>query len=143
MPYPKKRSTKGIYKWKFEDLISIDFRIKKVKITDHNEGWYLFSVYTNNKEDIFKYDNINNIHKVIIPKKIAEKYIDNSIVEFIFDKNKKRFVPYRPRPDKDKPNFINVALEIMDSIINPITINDLLNEGEDELVSLIKSMNLY
>ena len=54
-----------------------------------------------------------------------ENLIENSIIEVSFNTKTKLFYKLRSRPDKEVPNFIKVADDFWEDIINPIPITDL------------------
>lgn len=88
-----------VYKYKPISLLSIDFLIKK-------EAPNVFYLLTSN--GLFKPKNqrYSNTGIITVDTETFKKYKDNTIVEFVFKNNK--FIPLRPRPDKQKPNSLFV-----------------------------------
>ena len=67
--------------------------------------------------------------------------IDNSTVEFIYDKSlpiENRWIPLRNRTDKS-PNGFNTASDIWKLIFNPITIDEIINKKNDKISNLSSS----
>jgi len=62
----------------------------------------------------------NGIDKILISNNIAKNYNDGDIVEFGFDENINSFFPIRKREDKNIPNFIEIARDNWQCLINPI-----------------------
>lgn len=103
-------------KWKPTNILSIDFKIKKlgnntVALLNQNNEVFIPPI------EEYKGIGITRITNY-------DKYEDNSIVEFIFKNG--RFVPIRERKDKVMSNHINVILSNLDSIINPPDMKKLL-----------------
>ena len=44
---------------------------------------------------------------------------NKTIYEFMYDKTAQKFVLHRPRPDKDRPNFVNVAIDVFEDMVRP------------------------
>ncbi|HEY9703573.1 MAG TPA: hypothetical protein V6C58_14085 [Allocoleopsis sp.] len=103
-------------KWKPTNMLSIDFKIKKLP----DNKFYLLTqsgkVFTSKK---FK---INGIVKVTTKDYL--KYPDLSVVEFVYIKRK--FIPIRHRRDKINSNHIRVILSNLDAITNPPNMSLLL-----------------
>lgn len=103
-------------KWKPIRLLSIDFKIKKVKdntfllLTQDNKS------YTNK--------DFKDIGKIKVTKEEYDKYRDNSVVEFVFKKGK--FVPIRSRPDKIISNHNKVIASNFEQIIKPVNVKKLI-----------------
>jgi len=100
-----------VYKWKFPEKMSIDFRVIK-----EEAGKYYLCVYTDKDkegETIFQtgYGPANYISDVELE--------NGKIYEFMYDKTTQKFVLHRPRPDKDRPNFVIVANDVFRDMIHP------------------------
>lgn len=118
-------------KWKPVELITIDFLVKK---TD-NPNEYDLMVGTENKGlTIFK----GNENDPFDGKFISGKNI-SGIWEFKWDAKNKRFAPYRPRADKPEPNFIGVAQDNWNDIMEDLSIETLIG---DDLKILRKYHNI-
>lgn len=107
-----------IYKWKFPEKMSIDFRVKKDEDED-KKGLTIYDLYVcnKNKETIFK----EYFYKSDKPLK------NEGIYEFVYNKEKNEFELLRERLDKVKPNFITVADNVFEDMIKPIKSYDLVN----------------
>ena len=103
------------FKWK--ENITFDFKINKLNLNGNEEEWYLMC-YTVDNECI-KFEE-NGIDKILISNNIAKNYNDGDIVEFGFDENINSFFPIRKREDKNIPNFIEIARDNWQCLINPI-----------------------
>jgi hypothetical protein len=104
-----------VYKWKFPEKMSIDFRVIKVGQVDTKYKYYL-CVYTpkdQKGETHFEteYGSANYISDVELE--------NGKIYEFMYDKSAKKFVLHRPRLDKDRPNFVNVAKDVFTDMVRP------------------------
>lgn len=102
-------------KWKPTELLSIDFKIKKLP-NDHLALLTHSGTIFTPKEK--KYKNIGTVHAP------GNTYKDNEVVEFVFKNNK--FVPIRSRPDKINSNYITVIMSNFNTIKNPPKILELL-----------------
>jgi len=115
-----------IYKWKFQEKMSIDFRVVLVSQSQTPLQYiYNLCVYTKNNDAgtvPFRYE--------IDKKQYTAKYVSNSpltnngIYEFTYDN---KFILLRYRHDKDKPNFINTAIDVWKDIVRPLEAYKLLN----------------
>lgn len=104
-----------IYKYKPIELISIDFKIKKLKN-------YKFALLKQNGK-VFNSNGVNGV--IPVSKKDYELYNDNDIVEFVYKKDK--FVPLRARPDKIKSNYDTVIKDNLEQILNPESIKEIVS----------------
>jgi hypothetical protein len=98
-------------KWKFEHHQSVDVQVKHFQ-----DNYYICYVGDYNNKiiqftDYYLYS--------------SEKLKEDSIVEVVFDVDKKQFYPLRLRPDKDFPNFKTTAESVFQDIIDPIPLNAL------------------
>jgi mRNA (guanine-N7-)-methyltransferase len=101
-------------KWKPEKLNTIDFKIIK-NLTDNSfEEWTLLC-----SEDTPFTFNGKDLSKVKVDKSVGCNYTNGTIVEFYYDKVQSIFVPLKTRYDKIKGNYIKVAQDNFDTIINP------------------------
>jgi len=111
-----------ILKWKFPEKMSIDFRVIRSK-SKH----YDLYVTTPKGESVFKYGNSKAKYVSDIELK------DEHIYEFLYDK--KGFKLLRERADKEKPNFVKVALDVFEDMVRPF---------EDyELINILKPLYYY
>lgn len=142
-PYPKKRTWTNLFKWKFEHMISIDFKIQKERVENNKEIWNLFV----NKDDesyiYFQPDlqEYRDIGKISISVQEAKKYPDGSIVEFIL--KDKQFVPTRVRNDKTRANHLTTALSVFENMLNPVKETNfqfLAQVADENLNSAIKDI---
>lgn len=107
-------------KWKPDNLLTIDFKIKKIGVKMNLEKWDLYCNSVENNDILFSYpDYPESIGSCIIDLSISNKFIDNSIVECIFDKETEQFIPIKSRPDKINGNYIEIAIDNFKSILNP------------------------
>ena len=103
-------------KWKFPELVSIDFLIKKIdNITKRGKEYDVFELYTNDRNKLVKfgpYQDYNgkyyNPPSVYLSKK-EQKLSDNLIVEFTFNREQNAFEIHTIRYDKTYPNGLKVA----------------------------------
>ena len=114
-------------KYKFPETMTIDFLIKLQNKSDNFKVFNLF-VY-NNKNEIVQFEpSVTNKKYMMISEKerdgvLFDNLKDDMIIECKFHNN--IFIPYRIRDDKTMPNFINVANDVFNDILHPITLHDL------------------
>ena len=104
-----------VFKWKFPEKMSIDFRVIQAG-QDGTKYKYYLCVYTprdQKGETIFDTEHGSAIY--LSDTELANK----TIYEFMYDKTAKKFVLHRPRPDKDRPNFVNVAIDVFKDMVRP------------------------
>lgn len=107
----QERRGSGARKWKPPELLTIDFAITA-------NPPYIAYYDSRGKMVPFSPSGVN-------PASIPPGVPVGSIAEFKFDKDASRFVFYRPRPDKPKPNHEIVAKSVFTLIRNPITLDTL------------------
>lgn len=139
---PWKKFLNVQYKWKPSEQQTIDFAIvskentevtKKSKPSD-----FLLKVSKGNTMDVFMTKNAltneyipaqfssNSMQKIFEEKNtINRKYKSKQLVigEFLYDIQRREYVLDRFRFDKDKPNAISTAINVMNAIRNPVNIN--------------------
>lgn len=131
--YPTKPKWSTLLKWKPPEMNSIDFHIKKSKDLTKGNTWDLYvGTSVQDKQQVLKLfdphpnltmteEEIRNILKLNSDADIS----DLGIVECTWDFDNKQFVPLRIRKDKLLPNFITVAMDVWESLLNPVHISDL------------------
>lgn len=62
--------------------------------------------------------------------------LSNSIAEFGFDQQTGKFVFHRFRNDKTKPNFSSIAEDVMQDILNPVSLSDICSYSSNSEKSL-------
>jgi hypothetical protein len=151
-PYPKTRKWPSLLKWKPEHLNTIDLYSVK-----EGNDWLLYThapapaqpkntpkkqvsnvlfdaiLESNPKVQTFKaqFDDLDPSTGMLVP------YQTNTVIEYAWNFDVAQFRPIRTRHDKTiagHGNFINVAMDIWDSIHNPVTF--------DCLVRLTKMSNV-
>jgi SAM-dependent methyltransferase len=161
--YPTTSKWPELLKWKPEHLNSIDLYSVKQKGTN---TWLL---YTHSKPErrekldkqtvdvLFDIDKITGTStcletfKTEIPESLLDPvtnmpYVSETVIEFTWDKNSASFLPIKTRWDKtqlNKGNFITVALDIWDSIHNPVTLSHLFNLTKHSSAQYYKNMRYY
>lgn len=160
VPYSSGKQTVDTYKWKPEKDITIDFYIVKTGLSRDNnsEVWELYMATTDagfkripadapkikafgdQKVRRFTPKGAGGVFRTFVKRgtktEEGEEYLDRTVVEFRFDKNrgaidkrtgkrKGMFVPIRVRWDKtarkQPGNFEKFAFQAWDSIQNPVT----------------------
>lgn len=118
-------------KWKFPKDITIDFVVSKVPNYRYVE-LYSYGKGKNNPPVLFK-GTYRYPHPSYIP---TTQWLDNipnySIVEFGLREGK--LVPVKLRPDKVKPNFIEVAKSTWVNMMEPITFQDMLDLSDTVII---------
>lgn len=125
---------KDTLKFKFPQLMSIDFGLEKECELKENNGYILCTPTINSKEGIVPFDSINGNDKNIkirIEKHNKTKILSSDIVECIFKNG--YFIPIRIRDDKTVPNFLSVAKDVLDDMLHPLELDELIKSigGED------------
>jgi hypothetical protein len=118
-----------IVKWKTKYNLTIDFEIEW-----NQERLTLFSLGRDNKKIVFNGDEINRfnpIQDIEMTSRLRET-TSGTIGEFEYDFDRKKLLLRNLRPDKAKPNTIEVAKDVWVDIHNPI----------EEDVMIGQSMNL-
>ena len=105
-----------VLKWKPLNLLSIDFKVKKLPANT-------LALLLQNGE-LFSPKQFPNSGIVSVSKIWYSKIKDGEVVEFIFKDN--RFVPLRIRKDKIKSNYISVILSNFREITHPTDILKIL-----------------
>lgn len=122
-------------KWKPVELNTIDF---KVKI---NNGVAHLFVYDEKEEVEFQYkDNNYTIQGRILDEKIVKTLDNNCIYEMTFDLETQKFKPIKKRNDKNKGNFVKVAIDNLQSILYPINL-ELLKRQEEKFYNMKRFHN--
>lgn len=111
-------------KWKPVELITIDFLVEK---PENIQNEYNLMVGLPNKElTIFK----GNENDPFDGKLIYDGPLNilSGVWEYKWDKTKKQFVPYRQRSDKPEPNFITIAQDNWNDIMEDLSIETLIGD---------------
>lgn len=95
-----------VFKWKPSNLLSNDFKVKKIP-------GYLILLLQNGQ--VFSPKGYEDTGKVAYASKEIK---DGDIVEFVFENGK--FKPLRTRPDKTKSNHISVILDNFKQMVRPV-----------------------
>lgn len=127
-PLTEKYINNVTLKYKFPETMTIDFLIRLENQSDKIKTFNLF-VY-NKKQEIVKfvYDNFDSFFMTTTYEKdgpLFDLLKDEMIVECKYDTSNKSFIPYRIRFDKILPNFIDVAKDVFNDILYPITLKNL------------------
>lgn len=127
-------------KWKPSDMLTTDFKFAKVAGSEED---FLLQVKTPTGYEAFSGSRRNPFKGqpiVSLPDGILEG-IENSgglilnppangiVVECRWDSENEVFVPVRYRDDKEEPNFIKVAADVWDDIVDPISKEDIAGES--------------
>jgi len=106
-PISTHKTWRSLLKWKPSHLNTIDFLIKK---KDNPKIWEL---YTKSKEGHILFEKVPEIY---VPNE--HEWKDNCVIECCFSEG--TFKPLKYRDDKINGNFSEVALDIYNSILNPV-----------------------
>lgn len=116
--YPRTKSWKGLLKWK--ERVTIDFRVRDNR---------LFANATPSEIE-FKPASMPRAGRLKLGP-TSTKLEDGKIYEFYWDIDLQTFTPLRPRGDKLKPNFIDIALDNFHAIQNPVPLDMLVGKTYD------------
>lgn len=123
-----------IFKWKFVEKMSIDFYIKNI-------GEKIYQLYVQGEDDVVLFKGSDNYPMNRALYKSDKEYKDG-IYEFGYDNEKHKFVMFRERPDKVRPNFYKVAMNIWNDIRNPFTDKELVQLLSETYKSRVISKEL-
>jgi len=122
--YPLKNSSEEVpLKWKPEEFNTIDFKIKKLP----ENRWQLLCSNKDNTHTPFIYKG-TDLSIINVSAMDNVNYIDNSIVECYYDRINETFKPTKTRYDKVKANYIGIAQDNFDTILNPFDLNELTRQ---------------
>lgn len=113
----------NVLKWKPSTLLTIDFKIKKIK---GGENDYKLALLTH-KGTVFKPkgNGGNNVGISSVSKEEYNKFNDGDVVEFMFINGE--FKPLKIRRDKVNSNYITVIFSNYNTILNPPDMKKILN----------------
>ena len=133
-PLFKPYKNPNVYKYKHVENTTIDFFVSKT-IQNKKITWILKS-YDGNKHVPFEYNKNKKKYCILenISTDINEEF-EAEIVEFAFKDNS--FYPIKNRFDKSNANFIDIAIDNMDNIMNPLTMDKIYD------YSKINNNNIY
>lgn len=112
-----------IYKWKPKELLTIDFKLKKVTVKsakelnlDYQPDAFTLNVFSNHKLTRF-----SEYPKIYIDSEAS----DGQVIEFYWNYNTEEFEFLRERNDRENPNTYYTAKSIWNDIQKPITIDSI------------------
>ena len=116
-----------VYKWKFPEKMSIDFRVILVNKIGEKYKYYLCVYTSTDKKGETPFDKDEYISDVELENK--------KIYEFMYDVKTNTFVLHRQRPDKVLPNFVTVANSVFKDMEHPFE--------SYKLLELFRPMNKF
>ena len=118
--YPIRAKWATLLKWKPNDLNTIDFSVQKSQNYGSTETWNL--LVTDTTGSLVPFEKLPSTQ---VDVSVGAPFLDGSIVECGWDVERKQLLPIKTREDKNRPNFKAVALDIWQSIHEPVSIKDL------------------
>ena len=120
---PWKKFLNTQYKWKPEEEQSIDFAI--FKETQKQESRYVLKIRKGPNLTIFTVRKNQSYVPAEVTKESStelarSKTRDGTIGEFVYNMSKQQFELLRLRRDKDSPNALSTAINVMNAIKNPV-----------------------
>lgn len=123
-PYPLKSSCE-IYKWKPASSNSIDFYVSRERADPLSPATYqLFVTNSDGSMDLF-----NKPEFGFNPSGLPSDFV-SGVVECTLCESGSNFVAHRLRLDKIRPNHIRVVENVIESMLNPVTPELLLDVSE-------------
>lgn len=101
-----------IYKWKFPEKMSIDFKVEKF-----GQKGEIYKLFVGDEAGVIPF-LIDKKQALYISK---DKLDDGGIYEFTYNKENQKFVLLRQRKDKKSPNFKFTAIDVWKDIQDPFT----------------------
>lgn len=142
-PYPTTKQWDRLFKWKFPELNSIDLKIQKKEVINNKEQVWNLWVFNGLEYELFKPNVVNekykNLYRTLVSIEDSNKYEDGSIVEFVMRGSS--LYPIRSRDDKITSNYIAVAYDVLNNILNPLDTNSLNKLASTELKNLSKEID--
>uniref|UniRef100_A0A6G3MG28 mRNA-capping enzyme (Trinotate prediction) n=1 Tax=Henneguya salminicola TaxID=69463 RepID=A0A6G3MG28_HENSL len=128
----------SVMKWKPDYLNSVDFylkihRVRLVGCLDQDEG----HLYVMNLDSCFAKIKVCCFGLIKLTPEL-KKY-DKRIIECTFDKTSQNWKFLRVREDKYAPNAYTTALSVCNTILQPVTIEDIYEAVMNDTHSLKKS----
>lgn len=121
---------KATYKWKPESMLTIDFLVRfnsqlPSRLTSAAPQ-YRYALLVGGEKGLQAFKGTRRFpfdgFFVSPTQEFSNRDLNNSIIEFRFDKSIKSFVPLRLRSDKTEPNFYKTALSVWSDIQNPMPV---------------------
>lgn len=104
---------KNVLKWKPTDKLTIDFLIRNGR-----DGGYELHNGSGNDTVMFSYKGFDEIG--YLSETDGQELPLDEVYEFKWSSEKKRFIPYRQRDDKDFPNSLEVAQSVFRTILQDL-----------------------
>lgn len=115
------------YKWKFPQKMTIDFAVYVKYEDEFAIKWSLHVTASDGSLIEFEYNKSN----YYLITRHYNNIVSGAIVECKW--NGESFDIYRVRFEKNKPNYVAVAQDVMHDILNPVTVTNLLNVESETL----------
>lgn len=118
-------------KWKWPKINTVDFLIKvenEKKYENQRNPRQVFKLYLMGQKQVVPYRQVHFDNKCVtrLLDDLAQIEKREAIVECSYIEGDWRY--HRLRQDKDKPNYYSVVLQIMESIIDNVTVEELRRE---------------
>ncbi len=124
-PIKMRFQNQNTYKFKFPELMTIDFELRNRRFISNKIVFDPYVADVNNKLTRFRPTQFPDTHVEINIDSKWSNLDSNFIAECEFERTSGHWSICRLRLDKTKPNFISVAKDIFEDILNPLDLPEI------------------